>query len=436
MTYSGSSCLRTLLHVILASTASTLVLGCKNLSEGELQETVSVGDEFVRVDPIQRDRLIYQGREYRFSAANSYSMLYSKEAADKQFATMRNVGNNALRMWGFWNGPDPKALQSSPGQFAEEQWRLFDYVIARAGQEGIKLILPLANYWDEFGGIVQLNEWAGLPPEKKEYFDREIFYTNEKTREIYRNYVLSVLHRRNTVNGLLYKNDPAILMWEPMNEARGRSDPSGKTVADWLAWASALIKENDPNHLVGSGTEGFFMSHPTLKYYPWQAANPAPAYDHDGKLVQLLPEGSYFELDCKIPTIDLCSIHAWPYQWFIEPRDAPDQFISDWIEEHLSFMNTDPAYKKPLYLAEFGYQITRSDGAKAMAVRNSVFKRAYLRYDGGGEGSLRAGLAGIGFWNISENENPPTNYLSFDVTCPGDLETCKLIREFSKKQVP
>ncbi len=405
------------------------VTACKSTAQSSEMLEASGPDDFVRVDPSNPSKLIYKGSEYRFSAANSYSMLNSKASADKQFAQMKELGVNALRMWGFWNGGSD-SLQPSRGVFTESRWKQFDYVISKAAEEKIKIILPLANYWDEFGGIVLLNSWVGHPPESKEYFDREIFYRNDKSKKLYQEYVMQILNRRNSITGKLYKDDPTILMWEPMNEARGRSDPSGQTVVDWLTWASKLIKDNAPKQLVGTGTEGFFKSHSKYSYYPWQAANP-PTARRNGRTENPVPEGSYFDLDCKIPTIDICSIHAWPFQWFIEPADRPDLFMSQWVEEHIA---TAKDFKKPLYLAEFGWQIQRSEGEKAMEMRAKVFEAAYFDKSKGSN-QVRDGIAGIGFWNISDNDNPNPGGLTFEVTCPKDQNVCSLIKAFSKAQV-
>lgn len=40
---------------------------------------------------------------------------------------------------------------------------------------------------------------------------------------------------------------------------------------EWIAEMSSYLKEEDPNHLVSPGTEGFFdESSPHRKYNPWE----------------------------------------------------------------------------------------------------------------------------------------------------------------------
>ena len=41
-----------------------------------------------------------------------------------------------------------KAVASSAGVFAEDIFRGLDYAIAQAGRFGIKVVVPLSNYWD------------------------------------------------------------------------------------------------------------------------------------------------------------------------------------------------------------------------------------------------------------------------------------------------
>ena len=58
------------------------------------------------------------------------------------------VANNftVVRMFGF-SVEEGVNLQTAPGVYNESLFRAFDYVVARAGQLGLRLIPALANNW-------------------------------------------------------------------------------------------------------------------------------------------------------------------------------------------------------------------------------------------------------------------------------------------------
>ncbi len=53
------------------------------------------------------------------------------------------------------DGPEWNALQPEAGVFDERVFAALDWVIAEAGARGIRLSLPLVNYWPAYGGIPQ-----------------------------------------------------------------------------------------------------------------------------------------------------------------------------------------------------------------------------------------------------------------------------------------
>ena len=68
-------------------------------------------------------------------------------------------------------------------------------------QHGIKLIIPLTNNWNDFGGMDQYVRWAGGA-----YHDE--FYTNPTIRGWYKDWISHVLDRVNPLTGVAYKDDP------------------------------------------------------------------------------------------------------------------------------------------------------------------------------------------------------------------------------------
>ena len=55
--------------------------------------------------------------------------------------------------------------------------------------------------------------------------------------------------RRNTYNGLLYKEDPTIFAWDLLNEPR-QTQGDYQAVQKWIDLFAPFIKSQDPNHMV------------------------------------------------------------------------------------------------------------------------------------------------------------------------------------------
>src|SRR5665647_2451835 len=138
-----------------------------------------------------------------------------------------------------------------------------DYMVAKAAEEGVRLVLPLTNNWANFGGIDQYNAWAGA-----QYHSD--FYTDPTMRQWYKDWISHLLNRVNTITGVAYKDDPTIMAWELANEPRcGGSglfprDPgcNSDMLTAWVDEMSTYIKSIDDNHLVGTGDEGFLCDQP------------------------------------------------------------------------------------------------------------------------------------------------------------------------------
>ena len=73
-------------------------------------------------------------------------------------------------------------------------------------------------------------------------------------QEDYHNLIRDVLNRRNTVSGLLYKDDPSVLAWQAANEAMSyfpdRQKPQNeKLITDWTLETAKFVKSVDKQHL-------------------------------------------------------------------------------------------------------------------------------------------------------------------------------------------
>jgi mannan endo-1,4-beta-mannosidase len=221
-----------------------------------------------------------------------------------------------------------------------------DHLIAGAERAGIRLILPLVNHWPDFGGMDRYVEWF-------EAASRDAFYTDPAIRGAYQSYVEQVLTRINTVTGRPYKDEPSILAWELANEPRCDCSDGGAILIEWVGEMSRWIKQNDPNHLLGVGDEGFFGKH---------------------------------GVDCaaylEVPDIDFGTFHLYPQAW--KQRD-PLNFGLRWIEQHLA---AGRSAGKPMLLEEYGMTVGGPRGLSSTSEREDIYRawlRAILEHEGAGD---------------------------------------------------
>ena len=125
----------------------------------------------------------------------------------------------------------------APGKFNEAAFHTLDQVLATANRTGVRLIIPLVDNWPWMGGRA---EYAGFRGKTKDDFwtDPQLIADFEQT-------IHYILTRTNTVTGIRYCDDRAILCWETGNEI---SSP-----AAWTSEIAGYIKRLDANHLVMDG---------------------------------------------------------------------------------------------------------------------------------------------------------------------------------------
>jgi len=157
------------------------------------------------------------------------------------FKTLARMGMTVVRTWNLpMRGPDeapqPWHYVLAPGQFNEAAFRTIDYALASANRHGVRIILCLsAEAGDYLGGIGTYAAHRGKR--------RAEFWTDPQLREDYKATARYVLARVNTVTGVPYKDDKAILAWQFGNEMHSASP-------EWLSEMAAYLKRLDPNHLV------------------------------------------------------------------------------------------------------------------------------------------------------------------------------------------
>ncbi len=219
---------------------------------------------------------------------------------------LAGVGVNHLRIMAASEGaptPQPSrmlpALMPAPYQWDERVFVGLDRCVAEASKRGMRVTMTLANTWAWSGGMPQyvswLEEnngtipypsqwnltaepqrddgyagWGSCTKDAASYGDfmryANRFFNSSASQRLYRAHVDRVLHRRNTVSGIVYKDDPAILAWEAANEPQVAVDTPGSSafnltyVADdpvyaWLNATAAYVKQRAPRQLFTTGAE-------------------------------------------------------------------------------------------------------------------------------------------------------------------------------------
>lgn len=317
-----------------------------------------------------------------------YLMVYAADPdlrvhVDEVLDAAASMGLNAVRTWGFADGPDEwNALHPWPGEWRERVFRGLDYVVREAGRRGLRLIIPFVNYWSDYGGMDQYVDW------RPSLRGRDSFYGDVGCRQMYRDHVERVVGRENHLTGRPYCEDPTILAWELANEPRAPSDPSGLELYRWIESMSEWVKSLDDNHLVSVGLEGF--------HGRWTSRSNPPRW-LDG-------QGTDFVWHHEPESVDLATFHLYPDHWWMRETDG-----IEWIRQHVRLSRE--FLGKPVLLEEFG----KRGGAR---IRRRCLRAWYdeLAQWIGPDQPLAGGM----FWALYHSAYP--DYDGFGVYPPGGDE--------------
>ncbi|MCX6898562.1 MAG: cellulase family glycosylhydrolase [Verrucomicrobia bacterium] len=243
----------TFLPAIFVSLLSMVGVGGSLAQELAVRPAQSRFQHFIT----RQSNKLYDGeKEFRFVGANMPGLVlpydYTLSLPERmrlptpweQEDALKTLDQMNGRVVRTWNLPmcDPKAQPQpwhyvlGPGKFNEEAFKVVDNLFALANKYGVRVMLDLtAESGDYLGGIGTYAAWRG----KK----RAEFYTDPQLKEDYKATVRHVLTRTNTITGVAYRDDKAVLAWQFGNEMHTAPDA-------WLSEMAAFIKSFDKNHLV------------------------------------------------------------------------------------------------------------------------------------------------------------------------------------------
>ena len=346
---------------------------------------------------VENGHFVKNGKPYYYVGTNFWygAILASegqggnRERLTRELDLMKEMGIDNLRILvgsdgqrGVKTKVEP-TLQEAPGVYNDTILAGLDWLLQEMGKRDMVAVLYLNNSWEWSGGYGFYLEQAGAGkqprPDDVGYpaFMQAMaqYATNEKAHELFYDYVRFIVTRTNRYTGKAYKDDPAIMSWQIGNEPRAFSREALPAFEKWLAEASALIRELDPNHLISIGSEG-----------AWGC------------------EGDFdcWERITSDKNIDYANIHLWPYNWgwakpdsLIENLPRAQANTKEYIDRHLVICDR---IGKPLVMEEFGYPRDGFQFAKTTTTkgRDDFYQYVFSLVADNAEKGGR--FAGCNFW--------------------------------------
>ncbi|MDE2183984.1 MAG: mannanase [Alphaproteobacteria bacterium] len=354
--------------------------------------------DFVQVNG---QRLLLRGQPYRFVGTNMWYGAYmgsagptgDQERLKRELDALQALGVTNIRVLGaselspLKNSLKPAFRRPTP-PYNEVLLEGLDFFMAEMAKRNMKAVIYLSNFWEWSGGFVTYQYWTngghyinlGDPAHPWPEFAilSAEFYVSKPANALYRDYVTTLITRRNTITGVAYRDDPAVMSWQLANEPRPGGNMATANIDSFYSWVSdtsAFIKSLDRNHLVSTGNEG---------------------------LRGCLDSEDVFERLNALQGVDYMTFHIWPLNWsWIDSRNLAQTFepcessTKEYIDIH---MRAAARVNKPAVAEEFGF--VRDGGLNAPSAPTTYRDRFYKLIFDAVEDSTKAGgpFAGTNFW--------------------------------------
>jgi hypothetical protein len=337
----------------------TLLVSCKTPTQSPITETatsptstpISVSP-FVKVDGLG---FSYQGQPFRFVGANSIYLAYYKEYGYDMEAAIKSAKENNINVLRIYLG------------FGEDTWgqkpiEEYDKVLDLASKNDILIIAVLTDCCC-FGG-----DWS---KDEQSYYSHVPYcdFRSSSSLASYQNYLDTLLLRKNTINGKVYKDDPTIMAWDVANEPTCQFATTDE-IKTWLTNVTAYIKSVDTNHLVTFGID-----------------DGNPTFDTEGPSYDML----------NVPDLDFFSIHYYTRQDISSSANLLNlQFR---VNQFLSM-------GKPVILEEFGLHSLRYFNPPLNSTKMAQYVAGFknqmdIVFSAGGSGAMFWG------WGVPETVKVP-----------------------------
>ncbi len=408
-------------HFLYASVLCAALSGCALFPKLAADNSM----EFVRVKGAQ---FHVAGKPYYFVGVNMWYAAYLGAEADygdrerlvAELDLLQSLGVANLRILGASEtSPFQKSLretfQSHAGAYNEQLLQGLDFALAEMAKRNMRAVIYLNNFWEWSGGMGTYLYWTnggsyvdlGDPAHPWPAFQNvtAYFYESEQANNLYRDYIRMLVSRVNTVTGLAYRDDPAIMAWQLANEPRPgfdykEGDDGLQSFYEWIEDTAHFIKSLDPNHLVSSGNEGFMVCNEI--------------------------DSCFFDAH-ETPAIDYLTFHIWPRNWgWMDMAQAEKTFptvlekTDQYIKQHISYAER---LNKPVVLEEFGLDRDGGENSPGASVnmRNDYLSMVFTKL--GESASKGAPFSGVNIWawgGYGEAAHPDYAWRDGDVRFTGD----------------
>ncbi|KXN89264.1 Mannan endo-1,4-beta-mannosidase F [Leucoagaricus sp. SymC.cos] len=245
-------------------------------------------------------QLMVNGSQFNYIGTTAYwlSSLNTDKDIDNTLGNISAAGFNVVRTWAF-NDVDEIPVNGTWFQLIKNGTltinegpnglQKLDKVMELAQKHGIYILLSLTNNWNprpltdninvtdplsvfRFGkrdvtpgtnnslprGFLS-NDYGGMDAYVRNFGgpqEHDQFFTNRTVIDAFKNYTQQIVTR--------YTNNTNVLAWELANDPRCSSSivaSAGciaQNVTRWHAELAQHVSEHDPNHIVASGSQGFF----------------------------------------------------------------------------------------------------------------------------------------------------------------------------------
>ena len=397
---------------------------------------------------VNNNHFIKNGKPYYFIGTNYWygGMLASKngnrERLKKELDELKSLGITNLRVMATAEGGDQDytvipATQPTQGKYNQDLLEGLDFFLNELKKRDMDAILYLTNNWEWSGGMAKYLEWNGYgkvpnPNLKPNTWPQFMSYTAqfhqcEPCKNSFLEHIKFMLNRKNSVNGIPYKQDKTIMAWEVANEPRIWNVENEKAFTNWLNEVASTIKSIDQNHLLTTGSEGKAGSNDDI---------------------------AAFERTHNNPNIDYLTMHIWPKNWgwynINDEKNSTEVAIkktNEYIDEHIKVAQN---LKKPLVLEEFGFPREKESLDKKASVENRnhyyefVFEKMKTSIKAGlpfsalnfwGYGGLGKNNPENGKWNLGDDytTDPPQEPQGLNSVFSTDKTTLDLIKKYNNQ---